>query len=298
MAIKVQYPGVAGSVDCDIDNLRTILRIGVLPPGMFVDNVLQELRKELKEECDYVKEAEKQERYRGLLQQHTELASFFHVPAVFREYCTPQMLITEYVRGVPVDHLAGSDVPQDYRNYVAEKMLSLTLHELFLWRFMQTDPNYANFLFDAPQQRMHLLDFGATREFQAAFVHDYLEVVAAAAREDRATIVQKSIALGFLTGREVREMVDAHVTSVLLLGKPFRSPHGEPFDFERDNIPGSVQRLVPTMVKLRLKPPPTPAYSLHRRLSGTILLATKLKAKIDSGKIFWDIYEKCRHVSK
>lgn len=37
---------------------------------------------------------------------------------------------------------------QEVRNHVARLMLQCTINELFDWRFMQTDPNWGNFLFD------------------------------------------------------------------------------------------------------------------------------------------------------
>ena len=50
---------------------------------------------------------------------------------------------------------------QSVRDAVGTTLLELTLRELFVWRFMQTDPNWGNFLFDAPSGRLHLIDFGA-----------------------------------------------------------------------------------------------------------------------------------------
>jgi len=278
VAIKVQYPGVAQSIESDINNLRTILKMGFLPPGMFVDQVLRELRGELLQECQYLTEAEKQIRYATLVDQHPTLSTFFHVPRVYLSLCTPQMLVTEYVRGVPIDQITNPElgVPRAFRSYAAEQLMTLTLTELFDWCFMQTDPNFSNFLFSVEENKVHLLDFGAARTFPASFVEDYLEVVAASARQDRDAVISKSIDLGFLTGREVKEMLDAHVESVFLLGKPFRDRE-HAYDFALENIPAQVQKLVPTMLRLRLKPPPTPAYSLHRRLSGTILLCSRLQ---------------------
>jgi len=103
-------------------------------------------------------------------------------------------------------------------------------------------------------------------------------------------VIEKSIRLGFLTGQEVKEMIDAHVESVFLLGKPFRD-RSQPYDFTSENLPRQIQSHVPTMVRLRLKAPPTPTYSLHRRLSGTILLAARLGASINSAEMFWNIYD-------
>jgi aarF domain-containing kinase len=294
VAVKVQYPGVAQSIDSDVANLKMLMSVGVLPPGMFVDKILQELRNELSMECQYKLEAAKQSKYRKLVADDPALSQLFYVPKVFEAISTDQVLVSEYVRGVPIDQLGKrSDVPQELRNYIADQLMSLTLKELFLWKFMQTDPNFSNFLYNAKDQKVYLLDFGASREYPEDFLADYLDVVKAAATGDLPMIIDKSIQLGFLTGRESKEMLDAHCASVLLLGKPFEN-RSEPFDFAAQNLPKTIQSYVPTMVKLRLRPPPTPVYSLHRRLSGTILLATKFKATIRSGKQFWNIYDQVR----
>ena len=55
---------------------------------------------------------------------------------------------------------------QDVRDAVGTLLLQLTLKELFEWRFMQTDPNWGNFLYDAPSGVLHLIDFGGC-PFQA-----------------------------------------------------------------------------------------------------------------------------------
>jgi aarF domain-containing kinase len=36
-------------------------------------------------------------------------------------------------------------------------------------RFMNTDPNFSNFLYDPESDKIKLLDFGATREFSVEF---------------------------------------------------------------------------------------------------------------------------------
>ncbi|KAG5490608.1 hypothetical protein JKF63_00729 [Porcisia hertigi] len=294
VAVKVQYPGVAESIDSDVANLKMLMSVGVLPPGMFVEKILQELRNELSAECRYTLEASKQMRYRELVAADPSLSTFFYVPKVYQQITTDHVLVSEYVRGVTIDHLGKRPgVPQELRNYVADRLMDLTLKELFVWRFMQTDPNFSNFLYSAKENRVYLLDFGASREYSSEFLEDYLDVVTAAANGDRETIIAKSIALGFLTGREVEEMLDAHCASVLLLGKPFKD-RVQAFDFAAQNLPSLIQAYVPTMVRLRLRPPPPPVYSLHRRLSGTILLATKFKAAIHSGRQFWDIRDQLR----
>jgi aarF domain-containing kinase len=76
----------------------------------------------------------------------------------------------------------------------------------------------------------------------------------------------------------MQEMKNAHVTAVLELGTPFSKPGLT--DFGAQAVTGNVRSLIPTMVRLRLKPPPDETYSLHRKLSGVFLLATKLGARV------------------
>jgi aarF domain-containing kinase len=46
---------------------------------------------------------------------------------------------------------------------------------------MQTDPNFANFLYDSPTRQLTLIDFGAAKNFPKQFVDDYLKMVVACA---------------------------------------------------------------------------------------------------------------------
>jgi predicted unusual protein kinase regulating ubiquinone biosynthesis (AarF/ABC1/UbiB family) len=54
---------------------------------------------------------------------------------------------------------------QGTRDMVGAWLLRLTLRELYGWRFMQTDPNWGNFLYDASARRLNLIDFGAAKEY-------------------------------------------------------------------------------------------------------------------------------------
>lgn len=96
--------------------------------------------------------------------------------------------------------LQVAQMPQKIRDAVGTLLLQLTLKELFEWRFMQTDPNWGNFLYDEAAGKLNLIDFGAAREFPVPFVDDYLSMVKACAERDRDGVIRYSTKLGFLTG--------------------------------------------------------------------------------------------------
>jgi len=170
------------------------------------------------------------------------------------------------------------------RNSVAARILDLTLTELFQWRFMQTDPNWGNYLYHAPSDTVSLIDFGASREYPRPFVDEYFRMVDACARGARGEVVDASVRMGFLTGNEPQEMVDAHVGAALILGEPFGAR--EPYDFATSGLSTRVREHVPTMLRLRERPPPTEIYSLHRKLSGAYMLCIRLGATIDCRTAF------------
>jgi aarF domain-containing kinase len=67
---------------------------------------------------------------------------------------------------------------------------------------MQTDPNWANFLYNPATDKIGLLDFGATREYKPSFVNTYFKIIDAAAHKKRDEVLEYSRDIGFLTGYE------------------------------------------------------------------------------------------------
>ncbi|XP_070163350.1 atypical kinase COQ8B, mitochondrial [Polyergus mexicanus] len=284
VAIKIQYPGVAIGIQSDIENLVGIMKVwNMFPEGMFIDNVVEVAKRELAWEVDYIREAECTRKYRELMVPYPE----YYVPTVIDDLSTKQVFTTEMIEGIPVDKCVDMDIK--IKEHMSELIMRLTLKELFEFRFMQTDPNWSNFFYNIDTKQLILLDFGACRTYEKAFMDKYIDVINAASEGNRNKVLQLSQEMKFLTGYESKIMENAHVDAVMILGQVFDNNH-EYYDFGGQDVTRRIQALVPTIINHRLCPPPEEIYSLHRKLSGIFLLCAKLGVRIKCRDMFREIY--------
>ena len=88
------------------------------------------------------------------------------------------------------------------REHIARLIMHLCLKELFVFRYMQTDPNWSNFFYNTETRQLVLLDFGACRTYEKEFMDKYIEVINAASYGDRDKVLNLSREMKFLTGYE------------------------------------------------------------------------------------------------
>lgn len=232
VAVKIQYPGVDTSIDSDIKALTSLLRVwDFLPKGLYIENLIQSARHDLALEVDYLNEAQQAKKYSQLIGN----TKGYEVPVVIDELTTRRVLTNELKNGVAVDKLDSIEgISSETKNDVAKRLLYLTLQEVFEFQFMQTDPNWSNFLYDPDENKIILLDFGAARAYSKSFVDDYIQIIRAAADRDADKVYEFSKRLGFLTGYETKAMTQAHVDSVMILGEAFEAD--KEFDFGTQNM--------------------------------------------------------------
>ena len=114
VAVKIQFPGIAYSIDSDLSNLSILLRSSaLLPKGLYLQNTIAVMRRELEDECDYIREADAGRRFSKFLAGD----EFFDVPKVVEEATTGKVLTTEWMDGKPLSRI--KNLSQETRDKVS-----------------------------------------------------------------------------------------------------------------------------------------------------------------------------------
>lgn len=275
VAVKVQYPGVAASIDADVDNVATLLRLsGLLPETLDVAPLLAEAKLQLREEADYRREAAQMRRYAALLADDPR----FVVPAPVDALSGERVLVMDFVPGQPIDALR--DAPQATRDAAMEALIGLVLRELFAFGYMQTDPNFANYRWQAEGGRIVLLDFGAARAIPDTTVAAYRRLMRAGLAEDGAALRAALVEVGFVAPATLQRHAHAMDAMIAILMRHLGRPGL--FDFADRSFVERLRAQAESVVADRAAwhLPPADTLFVQRKVSGTALLAVRMEARL------------------
>jgi predicted unusual protein kinase regulating ubiquinone biosynthesis (AarF/ABC1/UbiB family) len=277
LALKVQFPGVARSVDSDVNNLASLLRrLDFLPVTVDVEAIATEAKRQLHLETDYDGEARNLERYAKLVADMPAVV----VPRVHRALTTRRVLAMEWMDGDPLETLSSEAVPQATRNAVARTLHELMFRELFEFRFMQTDPNIANYLYLPATQQIGLLDLGSVGEFTREFAEQYRRICRAVVAGDAEGIRAGAVAIGYAHPDDSAERVRGVVEIIRLVCEPLA--HRGPYDFAGSGMIGRARDLgLAVAMRQGLRSPPPQTMFLHRKLLGNFLICSRLRARVN-----------------
>jgi len=276
LAIKVQYPGVAKSIDSDVDNVMTLLKVaGFAPPELEIEKLLAAAKKQLHEEADYQREGEQMELYR----QRMESEKGFVVPTLHQELTRGSILAMSFEAGTSIEDL--KEEPQERINDIAARMMRLVARELFEFGVMQTDPNFANFRYRRETDEIILLDFGACRAVDPNIANGYRKMLHAGLNGNREEVLVATIDAGFMMPivaerhpERVGRMIDIVINEMR---------EDAPFDFgDRGFVPLlRDEGMEIAQDKETWAFPPIETLFVQRKVSGTALLGARLKAKVN-----------------
>nr|WP_321400389.1 AarF/ABC1/UbiB kinase family protein [uncultured Desulfobacter sp.] len=207
LAVKIQYPGIADTIENDMVLVRQMLR--PLVPGHQLMPALAEVTARLKEEVDYLQEADNITCFKKRFN-----VEGVRLPDVHRDLTTRSVLSLSHLPGRPLDAWLSGGPTQEARQIVARRLNDIFLDALYQCHVIHADPNPGNFIID-DDLNVGLVDFGCVKHLSPEFIEQYRQLVMSAAHDDKSTHYEIMVDIGMLpqqqdreTEREIRAMSD------------------------------------------------------------------------------------------
>ncbi len=225
-AVKVQYPGVADSLESDLKIVRPFAIRLMNLDGASIDLYLNEVRERLTEETDYILELS---RGQELIDKSSHLKNV-NFPEYFPEYSTKRILTMEWIDGVHLDEYFKGDHPKAERDQVAQALWDFCHFQVHSLKEFHADPHPGNFLVKDGQ--LFVLDFGCVKKLPEWFYDAYFSLMSPMALNDPELFESLLEKLGLILETdgdyERKKLIPVFKESVELLSRPFFK---EEFDF-------------------------------------------------------------------
>jgi aarF domain-containing kinase len=277
VAVKVQYPAIRLTLKADLQVLGTVLKgAGALfRRDTNFEGIISEFSEVFLQEADYAAEATLLRDYRAAAASTPHLL----VPAAYDEVCGPRVLTLDFVQGLTLPEWMRRAKPSlETRARLGQRILALFTQEFCDWGLVQTDPNLGNFLV-SPDERLVLLDFGATKRYSAEFRREYARLLMAVHRQDVNELDRATDALALIDPRESAEARDIFRRLVRESMGPLTL---ERFDFQDEQYLTRVRAMSRELASaLRYSPPPRNLIFLHRKLGGIFQMLKLLRVELD-----------------
>ena len=247
LAVKVQFPKIKDTISSDMKNLRVIFKAsGILPQWLDMEHYLEECETQLMQEADYQREAAFLQRFSKI----SHVASDIRVPELIEEFSNSSILCMSFESGRDIGQ---TDLyKQNECKKIARLMIDWTLKEIFDFQLLQSDPNFANYLFDTETAQLILLDFGATVEIPDTVISIYKDLIEAVLKNDQQALLAQLNAYHFLPENvpsDLQHLIDVILSTALKefhASEEFSFAESEIFDFVTAENIAKLSKLTPT----------------------------------------------------
>ena len=279
IAIKIQYPGIAKTIDSDLSVLKKCLNTAlfVKRKKIQIDTLLDELSENLHREVDYYIEKENLEKYQKNLPEN-ELWSY---PTTIDDLCSRCVISFEKINAPTITEWLKTNPKQEAREKIARAMIKLYIKEFYQFGFVQTDPNPSNFFVDPEQIKLILIDFGSVKSYDKEFIVTYRKLVQLIRSGDRPEYLKLAYNFDLLSPRENPQTKDVFC-EMMEQSLDYFSPEKQPFDFsDLEHLDKSKELTKKFLNSVEHSKPPSHLFLLHRKLGGLYFILRELNARID-----------------
>lgn len=221
VVIKVQRPGIVGTVLTDLSALRKVAkwvqRYKPISRHANIPSLMEEFAKTLWEELDYELEAENAARFGTIFADYDGIVT----PHVHTEHSTKNVLVMEDVSGMKIDDLDGIANEGIDPHAVADRLLDVYFQQVVVESFFHADPHPGNLFLRPRPDKPHtegestpfdliFIDFGMMGRIPSRMNDELRSILMCIVTRDARGFIEAFDKLGFfLPGADLNRLAAA-----------------------------------------------------------------------------------------
>lgn len=283
LAVKLQYPEMGSAVEADLSQLKLILKsFEVMNGSLDTENLQKEIGDRLREELDYLREAQHMKLFKEILQVFPSV----QVPEVMDSLTTTRLLTMTWLEGKKL--LTLRDEPQEIRNEISRCLFKTWYYPLYHYGILHGDPHLGNYSWSG-EGKLNLLDFGCIRIFKPSLIQGVLDLYKSFKTGDEELAIQAYHTWGFTNLKP--DLVKVLNLWAKFLYEPLLDDRIRPLD---ENYSGIKGQKVAGAVFEELKrmggvKPPREFVFMDRAAVGLGSVFMHLKAQLNWHQLFEDL---------
>lgn len=210
VVVKVQRPGVEKKV---LEDLELLLDITELAERRLssarligVHEIAQELARAMRDELNFVIEAENADRLRRTLSGEPNI----YIPKIYWDLSTPYVLTMEKIEGMKITDYIKTQEGNAIRKKLAHHLAELFFKQIAIYGVFHADPHPGN-IFILPDGRLALMDFGLVGVLNKTLKSNLLRLSQALVEQDVDTIVEILYIIGIVPEDVETPMLSADI---------------------------------------------------------------------------------------
>jgi predicted unusual protein kinase regulating ubiquinone biosynthesis (AarF/ABC1/UbiB family) len=233
LAIKIQYPGVADSVDSDLRMVKPLAKQIMNVSESEFNHYLDEIKDRLKEETDYKLELERSIMLSNACTQELENICF---PKYYPDFSSNRIITMDWLDGMHLKEFMATEPSQDILNKIGQTLWDFVNFQVHRLKMVHADPHPGNFLFK-PNGEVGIIDFGCVKVIPEEVYHNYFRLFVPENLQDIEKMMELFISNEFISKsdseRDKKLFIPLFKEIITMLSRPFQY---EMFDFGDDEF--------------------------------------------------------------
>lgn len=195
VAVKVQRPNIEKRVRTDLEILHHLATLAEQrmewARQYHLTDMIEEFSEAILDELDYTIEANNADKIRKQFERDSKIK----IPEMIRELSTKNVLVMEYIEGIPISHHEELEAHGYSREVLAERLSNALFHQVIVEGFFHGDPHPGN-VSVLEDETIAFMDFGMVGRLSQDMKYNFGTLLIGMMRKDASGVVKAIVKMG------------------------------------------------------------------------------------------------------